>query len=124
LSGQACAQNSLDLRLSSCRIEHEIVVVDDNSPDGTQEVVKHLQEHFGDERVVCPPLQHAFSSRAIPTTVQQARTTSLKNSRANDVKLIAMQILAPREGKLGLGVPDLLKNAVASIFPVAIILRT
>ena len=30
----------------------EIIVIDDNSPDGTQDVVKKLQESFGSEQVV------------------------------------------------------------------------
>ena len=32
--------------------EFEIVVIDDNSPDGTQEVVKKLQKSFGADKVV------------------------------------------------------------------------
>ena len=36
-----------------CRgIEFEIVVIDDNSPDGTQEVVAELQQAFGSDRCV------------------------------------------------------------------------
>lgn len=33
-------------------IEFEIVVIDDNSPDGTQEVVAELQRAFGSNRCV------------------------------------------------------------------------
>jgi glycosyltransferase involved in cell wall biosynthesis len=33
-------------------IEFEIVVIDDNSPDGTQEVVAELQRAFGSDRCV------------------------------------------------------------------------
>ncbi|WPT11632.1 Dolichol-phosphate mannosyltransferase subunit 1 [Picochlorum sp. SENEW3] len=33
-------------------IEFEIVVIDDNSPDGTQEVVAELQRAFGSDRIV------------------------------------------------------------------------
>lgn len=29
----------------------EVVIVDDNSPDGTQEVVKNLQNIYGDNRI-------------------------------------------------------------------------
>jgi len=31
---------------------YEIVIVDDNSPDGTQDVVKQLIEHYGEKRIV------------------------------------------------------------------------
>lgn len=32
--------------------QFEIIIVDDNSPDGTQEVVRKLQLAYGKERVV------------------------------------------------------------------------
>lgn len=31
---------------------YEIVIIDDNSPDGTQDVVKQLIEHFGEKHIV------------------------------------------------------------------------
>ena len=31
-------------------IDYEIIVIDDNSPDGTQEVVKQLQKAYGEDR--------------------------------------------------------------------------
>ena len=30
----------------------EIIIVDDGSPDGTQDIVKQLQEVYGEDRVV------------------------------------------------------------------------
>lgn len=33
-------------------IDWEIIIVDDNSPDGTQEVAKQLQTVYGEERIV------------------------------------------------------------------------
>ena len=39
---------------------YEVIVVDDNSPDGTQDVVKKLQQAYGSDKVVgnaiCPVL--------------------------------------------------------------------
>ena len=32
--------------------DYEVIVVDDNSPDGTQDVVKQMEKAFGSERVV------------------------------------------------------------------------
>lgn len=34
-------------------IRFEIIVIDDNSPDGTQDVVKQLQRVYGAERYGC-----------------------------------------------------------------------
>lgn len=33
-------------------IDWEIIIVDDNSPDGTQEVAKELQKVYGEDRIV------------------------------------------------------------------------
>lgn len=32
---------------------YEIIVIDDNSPDGTLDVAKQLQDIYGEERIVC-----------------------------------------------------------------------
>eukprot|EP00210_Caulerpa_lentillifera_P007695 g7346.t1 len=32
---------------------YELIVIDDSSPDGTQEIVKRLQNFYGNEKVVC-----------------------------------------------------------------------
>ncbi len=37
-------------------MDYEIIIVDDNSPDGTQEVVRQLQKAYGAERIVRRPL--------------------------------------------------------------------
>jgi len=37
-------------------LDYEIIIVDDNSPDGTQEVVRQLQKAYGAERIVRRPL--------------------------------------------------------------------
>ena len=40
---------------ASAGIEFEIIIVDDNSPDKTQEVVKELQKLYGSNRIVLLP---------------------------------------------------------------------
>lgn len=35
--------------------EYEIIVIDDNSPDGTLEVAKQLQQIYGAEKIVLRP---------------------------------------------------------------------
>lgn len=35
-------------------VEYEIVIIDDASPDGTQEVVRALQKEYGDRIIVRP----------------------------------------------------------------------
>ena len=34
---------------------YEIIIIDDNSPDGTQEVAKQLQEIYGKNKIVLKP---------------------------------------------------------------------
>lgn len=41
--------------IACCRnLDYEIVIIDDNSPDGTQEVVKRLQTAYSSEKIVRP----------------------------------------------------------------------
>ena len=45
------------------KLNWEIVVVDDASPDGTQAVVKQLQKEYGEDRIVS---QEGVASSADP----------------------------------------------------------
>lgn len=37
---------------SHSNIDYEIIVIDDNSPDGTLEIAKQLQKIYGEDRIV------------------------------------------------------------------------
>ena len=63
----------------SSELAWEIVVVDDASPDGTQEVAKELANVYGEDKIVGVCSTHPVTS------------------------LNAPQLLKPRPGKLGLG---------------------
>lgn len=66
-------------------IDYEIVVVDDNSPDGTQDVVRQLQKLYGEDRcgrrgastaarlaAGCMPARRAIAHKGPQTTRQLA----------------------------------------------------
>ena len=38
--------------LTESKYDFEIIIIDDNSPDGTQEVARYLQKIYGSERIV------------------------------------------------------------------------
>lgn len=40
----------LQLQPPCSELDYEIVVIDDNSPDGTQDVVRQLQQAYGEDR--------------------------------------------------------------------------
>ena len=40
------------------RLDFEVIIVDDNSPDGTQEVVRQLQQAYGEDRIVRHTASH------------------------------------------------------------------
>ena len=43
-------------------VDFEIVIVDDGSPDGTQEVVKQLHQVYGEDRIVSVSWQSKVDS--------------------------------------------------------------
>jgi dolichol-phosphate mannosyltransferase len=56
----------------------EIIIIDDNSPDGTQKIAEQLQQIYGESRIVCDKV-------------------------LNSLSYLTMKVLRPRSGKLGLG---------------------
>lgn len=56
----------------------EVVVVDDASPDGTQDVARKLQEHYGEERIV----RAAGSRRGAPARTALSLSVTLSLARA------------------------------------------
>jgi dolichol-phosphate mannosyltransferase len=36
-------------------IDYEIIIVDDNSPDGTQDIARQLQRLYGEHRILLKP---------------------------------------------------------------------
>lgn len=58
-----------------CRaIEFEIVIIDDNSQDNTQGVVRQLQQLYGEDRIVTPLHLHHWSICWLSTMTRQADT--------------------------------------------------
>ena len=43
-------------------VDFEMIIVDDGSPDGTQDVVKKLQEVYGEDRIVSVIKTYPFIS--------------------------------------------------------------
>jgi len=41
--------------LGDAKLDYEIIIIDDGSPDGTLEVAKKLQKIYGDEKIVLRP---------------------------------------------------------------------
>lgn len=72
-------------------INFEIIIVDDGSPDGTQDIVKQLQQVYGEDRIVCTLLFYFFISLIYMLI-------------SPNFVIFLMQLLRPRPRKLGLGI--------------------
>lgn len=45
----------LDKEFTAAKLVYEIIIIDDNSPDGTLEVAKQLQTVYGEEKILLRP---------------------------------------------------------------------
>lgn len=50
----------LDEAFQKVGVDHEIIIVDDASPDGTQKIAKELQALYGDDKVILAPRTGKF----------------------------------------------------------------
>ena len=74
----------------------EIIVVDDASPDGTQEVAKQLAGVYGEDKIVCMTTGH-YESRSFTTVVKYKGTeTSCRKTRSR-VRLLVPFVLCYTE---------------------------
>ena len=74
-------------------------MIDDNSPDGTQDVVRQLQREYGEERCA-----HPSAAAAAPAADLPACGRALQRPQPTHPRLCPRSLLLrPRPGKLGLG---------------------
>eukprot|EP00771_Trimastix_marina_P000411 gnl/Trimastix_PCT/1429.p1 GENE.gnl/Trimastix_PCT/1429~~gnl/Trimastix_PCT/1429.p1 ORF type:complete len:251 (-),score=72.17 gnl/Trimastix_PCT/1429:82-834(-) len=45
----------LDREFNKCAVDYEIIIIDDNSPDGTLQVAEQLQSLFGEDKIILKP---------------------------------------------------------------------
>ena len=73
--------SSFPFSLVVCRsLEFEVIVIDDNSPDGTQDVVKKLQKLYGAQQLASSPgLTCYFTSAQDKTSFSMAKGSAHPN---------------------------------------------
>jgi glycosyltransferase involved in cell wall biosynthesis len=59
-----CLLESEDYSHFHSRLEWEVIVVDDNSPDGTQEIAKQLAKVYGEDKIVSE-IMHSLHFRVL-----------------------------------------------------------
>lgn len=45
----------IDKYLSPAKLDYEVIIIDDNSPDGTQKVAEELQKIYGKDKILLRP---------------------------------------------------------------------
>lgn len=56
--------------------DYEVIVIDDNSPDGTLQVAKQLQQIYGQERIVLRPRKAKLGLGMLYTLIDNTDNTS------------------------------------------------
>jgi glycosyltransferase involved in cell wall biosynthesis len=77
------------------RLDWEIIIVDDASPDGTQDVAHQLAKIYGQDKVV--------SVYRDKWGIGALLLVSSSFSSPGSGGMLTLQVLKPRAGKLGLG---------------------
>ena len=98
-------------------LSFEVIIIDDNSPDGTQEIAKRLQAAYGSERIVCSSLSSKIpcglqapgclvcpTCRLICSASSTVAALCQRHMRTpRSAAICCLQVLRTRPGKLGLG---------------------